>query len=66
MVLGEDVVSFGAEHVSFGMLVASGSTPWGTIERSRLTSEHKKGALGVQAWISVDFGWISRPHFQSC
>ena len=27
--------------------------------------EHKEGDLGVQAWISVDFCWISGLHFES-
>ena len=51
-----DVVSFGAQNIPFGMPVASTLAPWGTIERSRGTSKHKKGDLEVQAWISVDFG----------
>ena len=42
------VISFNAQNVSFGILVASTLAPWGTIERSRGTSEHKK---------------ISRSHF---
>ena len=29
------------------------------------TSEHKKGDVGIQAWSSIDFGWISGPHFSS-
>ena len=49
VIWGADVVSFGAENVSFGMLVASILASWGIIERSRGTSEHKKGDLGVQA-----------------
>jgi hypothetical protein len=24
-----------------------------------------EGHLGVQAWIFIDFGWISGPHFES-
>ena len=38
--------------------------PWGTIERSRDTLEHKKGDVGIQAWISADFGWASGRHFE--
>ena len=51
---GGEVVSFLAQNVSFGMLVASTLAPRGTIERSRETSEHKKRDLGVHVWISVD------------
>ena len=51
-------------NMSFGMLAASTLPPWGTIERSRGTSDHKSRDLGVQAWISADFGWIARSHFQ--
>ena len=50
-----DVVSFGTQNVSFGILVASLLVPLGTIERFNVTSEHKKGDLGMQAWISVGF-----------
>ena len=39
--------------------------PWGTIARPRGTWEHKKGDLEVQAWFSVNFGWISGPLFKS-
>ena len=56
VILGVDVVSFGARNVSFGMPVASAVGPSGAIERSRGTWDHKKGDLGVQAWISFDFG----------
>ena len=36
--------------------------------RSRGNLEHKKGDGRIQAWISVDFGWISGPHsrYESC
>ena len=56
LLFSADVVSFGTWNVSFGMLVASTLASWGAIERSRGTLEHKKGDLGVLAWISVDFG----------
>ena len=56
MILGADAVSFGAQDVSFGMLAASTLAPCGIIERSRGTSEHAKGDLGVSAEISVEFG----------
>ena len=65
VISGADVVSFGAQNVSCGMPVAPTLAPWGTIERSRDTWEHKKGDLGVQAWISVDLRWSSGPHFES-
>ena len=55
-----DVVKFGARNVSFGMLVASLWHLGGPLSPSRRTSEHRKGDLGVHAWISVnllmDFG----------
>ena len=47
MNVGADSVQFGAQNVSFGMLVASNLAPWGTIERFSGTREHKKGDLGV-------------------
>ena len=59
-----DVVIFGARNMSFGMPVASALAPWGTIERSRGTWEHKKGDLGVQVWIAFDLWWISGLHFE--
>ena len=48
VILGADIDSFGAESVSYGMLVASILVSLGTIERSGGTSEHKKGVPGVQ------------------
>ena len=39
--------------------------PWWTRGRSRGTWEQKKGDLGIQAWIFIDFGWISGPLFAS-
>ena len=64
MISGADVV--GAQSVSFVMLVAPTLPPCGIIERSWGTWDRKKGDLGVQAWISVDFGWIAGPHSESC
>ena len=49
---GADVVSFGAQNMSFAMLVAPNLAPWRTIERFRGTWEHKKGDLGV---LGLDF-----------
>ena len=54
-----DGVSFGSQIASVGMPVAPTLAPWGTIGLFRGTLEHKKGDVGIQAWISVDFGWIS-------
>ena len=65
MILETDMVTFGAQNLSFGMPGASTLAPWGTMGRSRGTWEHKKGDLGVQAWIFIDFEWISGPHFAS-
>ena len=45
--------------------VASTLAPCEIIERSRGTWEHKKGDHWVWARISVDFGWILGPHFES-
>ena len=37
----------------------------GTMGRSRGAWEHKKGHLGMQAWIFIDFERISGAHFES-
>ena len=37
----------------------------GALGRSRSTWEHKKGDLGVQALIFIDFELISGAHFES-
>ena len=42
-----DVVSIGAQNMSFGMFLASNLAPWGTSERFRGTWQHKKRDLGV-------------------
>ena len=47
MILGADGDSFGAQNVSFGMLVAPTLARWGTIKRSSGTLEHKKGDVGL-------------------
>ena len=41
VIWGADVASFGAQNVSYGMLAAFTLASWGTIERSRGTSENK-------------------------
>jgi hypothetical protein len=60
-----DIVFFGAQNLAFGMPGASTLAPWKTMGRSRDTWEHKKGDVGVQAWIFIDFGQISESHFES-
>ena len=51
--------------LSFGMPVASTLAAWTSMERSRGTWLHKKGDLGIQAWIWFDFGWFQGPHFEN-
>ena len=58
-----DVISFGVQNVSCGMLVTSTLTHFGNFGSARFrgTLEQKKGDLGFQAWISIvsmfgDFG----------
>ena len=52
------IVISGAQNLLFGMPIAATLAHMGTIENSRGIWEHKKGDLGVQAWIPIDFGWI--------
>ena len=65
MILETDTVTLGAEKLSFGMPGASILAPLGTMGRSRGTWEHKKGDLGVQAWVFIDFMSISGACFES-
>ena len=65
LILVTDIVIFGAQNQSFGMPGASTLAPWGTMGRSRGTWGLKKGDLGVQAWIFIDFELISGSHFES-
>ena len=65
MIPGEDGVSLGTQKVTFGMLDAPTLAFLGTIERSWDVVEHKKGDVGIQAWISVDFRRISGPQVES-
>ena len=60
---GADVVKFGAQNVSFGMLVASNLAPWGPSSDAGGLGSTRKDALGFQAWISIDLGRISGPPF---
>ena len=62
---GAGGVSCGAQNMSLSMSAAPSLAPW-AIGRFRDTMEHKKGNVGIQAWISVDVGWISGPRFESC
>ena len=64
LILETDIVTFGVQNQSFGMPGASTLAPWGTMGRSRGTWGLKKGDLGVQAWIFIDFELISGPHFE--
>ena len=61
VILEMNLVIFCAQNLTFGRPVA----PWETMGRSRGTWEHKKGDLGIQALIFIDFGMISGPHFDS-
>ena len=63
MILGADVISFVAQNVSFGMLVASTLEPWGTIERFGGTWAHKRGDLGVPG---LDDGKHSQSDWSCC
>ena len=61
--VGADSVKFGAENVLFGMLVAPNLAPWGPSSDAGGLGSTRKETLGVQAWISVDFGRFSGPPF---
>ena len=61
--VGTDSVKFGAQNVSFGMLVALTLAPWGPSRDAWRLGSTRKEIFGVQAWISIDFGRISEPPF---
>ena len=61
--MGADSVKVGAQNVSFGMLVAPNLAPWGPSSDAGGLGSTRKETLGVQAWISIDFGRISGPPF---
>ena len=61
--VGADSVKFGAQNVSFGMLVAPNLAPRGPSSDAGGLGSTRKETLGVQAWISIDFGRISAPPF---
>ena len=58
-----DVVKFGAQNVSFSMLVASNLALGGRSSDAGGLGSTRKETLGFQAWISIDFGKISGPPF---
>ena len=61
MISGADGVSFSVRNVLFGMPVALTFAP-----EPLQGLEHKIGDVGIQAWISIDYGRISAPHCESC
>ena len=61
--MGVDAVKFGAQKVSFGMLVAPNLAPWGTSSDAERLGSTRKETFWVQAWISIDLGRISGPPF---
>ena len=61
--MGADSVQFGAQNVSFGMLVAPNLAPWGPSSDAGGLGSTQKETLGFQAWISIDLGRISGPPF---
>ena len=61
--MGADSVKFVAQNVLFGMLVAPNLAPWGPSSDAGGLGSTQKETLGVQAWISIDFGRISGPPF---
>ena len=63
MNVGADSVRFGAQNVSFVMLVAPNLAPWGPSSDAGGLGSTRKETLGVQAWISIDFGRTSGPPF---
>ena len=60
--VGADSVKFGAQNVSFGMLVAPNLAPWGPSRDAGGLGSTQKEIFGVQAWISIDFGRPTANH----
>ena len=60
---GADVVKFGAQNASSGMLVAPNLAPRGPSSDAGGLGSTRKETFGFQAWISIDFGRISGPPF---
>ena len=60
---GADVVKFGAQNVSVGMVVAPNLAPWGPSGDAGGLGSTREEALGFHAWISIDFGGILGPPF---
>ena len=50
--VGADSVKFGAQNVSFGMLVAPNLAPWGPSSDAGGFGSTRKEALGFQAWMT--------------
>ena len=65
MNVGADSVKFGAQNVSFGMLVAPNLAPWGPSSDAGGLGSTRKETLEFQAWTSIDLGGISGPPFRS-
>ena len=65
MICDPDPVTFGTQNLSFGRPGAPLWHPGGPWDDPGDTWEHKKGDLGIQACILIDFGWISGPHLES-
>ena len=61
--MGADSIKFGAQNVLFGMPVAPNLAPRGPSSDARGLGSTRKETLGVQAWISIDFGRTSGPPF---
>ena len=62
---GDGHAHFWFPSLSFGKPGASTLAPWGTMGAIQGDLGIHEGHLGVQAWIFIDFGWISGPHFES-
>ena len=62
--VGADSAKCGAQNVLFGMLVAPNLAPWGPSSDAGGLGSTRKETLGVQAWISIDFGRISGLPFE--
>ena len=61
---GADVGTFDAQNVLFSMLVASNLAPGGPSSDAGGLGSTRMETLGFQAWIFIDFGWISGLPFE--
>ena len=63
VIFGVDVVRFGAQNVSFGVLVGSSLTPWGTILAPRVhpggprEQQDGHGGSGALFWTIFKLFW---------